>query len=75
MKVGGDSETLEAFMAIAEGDADRIVESDVDGLKGDFGLRDGRVVRICGDVHLPYTAGAAGLRAIAADGAYALRNI
>ena len=67
------SETLHVvrtFLMLTDGDRTATVSSDVDGLKGDFAIRGGRVVRLAGDTELPYEHGSAGLIRIMDDGAY-----
>ena len=68
----GDKESVEAFKRMTNGDPTAVVSSDVDGLKGDFTVRGGRVVRLVGGSTVPYLEGASGMRRIENDGAYSV---
>lgn len=69
-----DAERVRAFMEVAEGDPKAKIVSDVDGIKGDYVVKDGKVMRQCGDTFIPYMGSANALRRIADDGAYALEK-
>lgn len=62
----------EAFLEAVEGNRDAVLDSDVDGLKGRFALKNGGLVQIFGDTSTPFRGGAPAIRAIMADGAYSI---
>lgn len=65
---------VRTFLMLTDGDRTATVSSTVDGLKGDYAIRGGRVVRLAGDTELPYENGAAGLIRIMDDGAYEVKS-
>lgn len=58
------------FLKMTDQNMDYVINSDVDGHKGKFGIYDGKVMQIHGDARADYTGGVAGLVAIENDGAY-----
>jgi len=67
-----NSSTVEAFLRVVDHCPTAVIESDVDGLKGTFALRDGKVIRLAGKTPLPFEHGAEGLSRIEQDGAYSV---
>lgn len=68
------SPEIDAFLQLTDGDWDAVVESDVDGMKGDFAISAGKIVCILSGSHARYDGGVAGLMRIHDDGAYGVRK-